>query len=87
MRASIIRAFGHGIVMRGKDWDDPERVCQFYVETVTANIEEFLKPRPSVTIQLERADHQFPRFVEAIGATGHVAAAFSEWDVKHNASD
>ena len=43
-RASIILAFGHGIVSRTDDSDSEEigRVCDFYVETVTANISAFV---------------------------------------------
>lgn len=86
-RASMIRAFSHGIVTRGRDYERDERrqVCRFYVDTVTANIEQFLEGRPSMTMWLEEAADGFPRFLDRIGATGDLEAAVDEWRVKHNA--
>lgn len=85
-RSSIIRAFGHGLIMRDSDWDNPRAVCEAYVDTVTQNIDVFLRDRDATTIWLENAAEEFPLFVERIGATGDVAAAFAEWKTPHNAS-
>lgn len=87
-RASIIRAFGHGIVMRTKDWPDERRVdvARHYVDTVNSNIEDFLRDRPSMTMNLESIQQDFPVFLDRIGAQGDLAAAMAEWDVRHNAS-
>ena len=85
-RASIIRAFAHGVLTATADWDDPEAVCRFYVDTVTANIEAFLATKQAMTLHLEEARQQFPAFLERIGAQGDLTAAVAEWDVAHNAS-
>ncbi|MDN5744085.1 MAG: hypothetical protein L0H31_03070 [Nocardioidaceae bacterium] len=87
-RASMIRAFGHGIVMRAKDWPEEKRVdvARFYADTVNANIEEFLKNRPSMTVDLETIETDFPVFLDRIGAEGDLDAAIGEWSVRHNAS-
>lgn len=86
-RSSIGRAFGHGIVVRTEDWSEAEveSVIRFYVETVTANIEAFLEGRPSMSMQLESIQEQFPGFIDRIGATGDLQAANAELLVKHNA--
>lgn len=87
-RSGITRAFGYGIVVRTRDWapEEIDSVIRFYVETVTSNVESFLRDRPSMTIQLERLEEQFPEFVDRIGATGDLAAARAELAVAHNAS-
>jgi len=87
-RASIIRAFGHGIVMRVRDWPEEQRldVSRAYVDTVTANIDEFLRTRPSMTVQLEDVETDFAEFLHRIGAKGDREAALAEWSVRHNAS-
>lgn len=85
-RASMIRAYGHGIVTKTKDWPVERRidVCRDHVATVTANIEEFLRYRRSVTVRLEEAKTDFAVFLDAAKATGDIEAAIAEWDVKHN---
>ncbi|MEQ7128104.1 hypothetical protein ABN034_26750 [Actinopolymorpha sp. B11F2] len=87
-RASMIRAFGHGIVKRVKDWPEERRleVCRHYVDTVTANIETFLHGRSAMTMWLESAETDFPAFLDRINAKGDLEAALAEWSVKHNAS-
>ena len=87
-RSNIGRAFGHGIVVRTEDWPEGEidSVIRFYVETVTANIEAFLRGRFSMAMQLETIEAEFPDFVDRIGATGDLDAAAAELRVKHNAS-
>lgn len=86
-RASIIRAFAHGIVIRGRDYAGEERreVCRAYVDAVTANIEQFLEDRPSMEMWLEEGAATFPRFLDRIAATGDLGAATTEWGVRHNA--
>ncbi|WP_395694230.1 hypothetical protein [Nocardioides sp.] len=87
-RPSIIRAFGHGIVQRVRDWPEERRidVCRHYVDTVTVNIEEFLRDRPSMSVELETVAADFGRFLDRIGAEGDRAAALAEWGVRHNSS-
>lgn len=56
-----------------------------YVRTVTENIELFLKDKPNVMrFRMEAADRQFPEFWEWIGAEGDLAAALSEWRIRHD---
>lgn len=83
--SSIIRAFGKGIIMNDGDLD-PFEVCQFYVDTVTTNIEAFLADRQHMTIWLEDARPGFRRFWQTIGAEGRLNAALAEFSVRHNAS-
>lgn len=87
-RASIIRAFAHGIVMRSSDWDDHDRraVCEAYVTTVEENIREFLAGRDWIEIAIESATDDFPSFADRIGALGDIDAARAEFAVRHNAS-
>lgn len=87
-RASIIRAFAHGIVMRREDWSDEDVriVCESYVTTVDDNVAEFLRTRRSMEIWIESAIDDFPGFADRIGATGDLDAAVAELSVRHNAS-
>ncbi|GAB3648316.1 hypothetical protein [Glycomyces tarimensis] len=85
-RASMIRAYGHGLVMRMHDWPEEERieVCRDFVATVTANIEEFLRDKESMTVRMEEGPHLMPKVFEWIGAEGDFGAAVAEWDTKYN---
>lgn len=81
----IMRAFGTGIVFpplpEGMDG------ARFYVETVTTNIEAFLRDKPhQVTVWLENAADWFPALWERIGGQGDCDAALAEFGVRHNAS-
>jgi hypothetical protein len=85
---SIIRAFANQIVMHPRDWPPEQRreVCRFYVDMVTANVEQFLAGRSAVTMWLHSAQQAFPGFLDRIGATGDLDAAMAEWTVRHNAT-
>lgn len=83
-RASIIKAFAHGIIQRRADWDDREAVVRFYVEAVEANIAEFLKAKDHMVVKLGTSD--FDRFWDWIGAQGDRNAANETWATVHNAS-
>lgn len=87
-RASIIRAFAYGVVKRRDDWDetDVRSVCETYVTTIVDNVDEFLRSRRSMTIDIDRIDLTFDAFVDAIGAEGDLDAARAEFGVRHNAS-
>lgn len=87
-RASIIRAFGHGIVMRTSDWHDDEirTVCETYVSTVNDNIREFLRHRDSIEVDIADGASMLPLIADRIGAIGDIEAALSEFTVHHNAS-
>ena len=85
-RASMIRAYAHGLVMRMHDWPEQERIeiCRDFVATVNANIEQFLEGRESMTIHMEDAKETMPKVFDWIGATGDLDAALTEWDIKYN---
>lgn len=87
--ASIIRAFGHGIVARANNWSNDERreVCEFYVDTVNRNIAEFVRGRNSMTIELEHLHDQFGMFVDRLDTTADMEGARREIATAHNASD
>jgi hypothetical protein len=87
-RASIIRAFGHGIVMRTSDWPEDEirGVCSTYVSTVNDNIREFLRHRDAVEVDIANGIEMLPRIADRIGAAGDIEAALAELAVHHNAS-
>lgn len=86
-RASVIRAFAHGIVMKKDDWLESEKldVCRHYVDTVNSNIEEFLTNRPHMDVELEDNGLSFDAFLEKVGAQGDLTACRAEWTVVHNA--
>jgi hypothetical protein len=82
----IIAAYKNGVLM-GARGADPLDICRDYVDTVTANIELFLADKPNVmTINLEAAIDDFPRFWRWAGLEGDLSAALREWEVRHNAS-
>lgn len=84
-KASIVKAYRDGICMSYREPDSKEWVLEF-IDTVTKNIGLFLSNKSRVmTMHLEDANEQFPQFLEWIGAEGDLAAAASEWAVRHNA--
>ncbi len=84
----IIGAFAQGVLMTAQEWPEDARieVCRFYVETVNANITEFLRSRPSIHVSLENIRDDFASFLERISAEGDLEAAKREWSIRHNAS-
>lgn len=86
-RASMIRAFGHGIVMEAGELDDDavRTVCDDYVRTVNDNIRAYLEHRPSITIDIDEAAEAFGEFAARIDAIGDVDAAVRELGRIHNA--
>ncbi|WP_298326293.1 hypothetical protein [Haloactinopolyspora sp.] len=89
-RANIVGAFGQAMlpVPRQRTGEDERlEICRFYVDTVRTNIEAFLATVPySMTIDLERAEEQFPEFWHRIGAEGDLDAAIAEFGIRHNPS-
>ncbi len=80
----IVPAYREGIAM-GATGASRIDLCRDYVSTINANISCFLKDKSRVQIfELERAADQFPAFLEWVGATGDLAAACSEFTVRHN---
>jgi hypothetical protein len=85
----IIGAFSNAIVMRSKEWPEGERLdlCRFYVDTVNANISEFLRHQArTARVRLESASTDYSAVLEQIGALGDLDAAVREWNTAHNAS-
>lgn len=86
-RASIIRAFAHGIMIQTADWPEEQvdDVCRYYVDVVTSNIRTFLAERRSVELWLHELPATFPDFMSAIGANGPMADIRRELTIRHNA--
>lgn len=87
-RAGIMRAYRQGIIPKGSEWPERQRfhVCLDYVDTVTANIIDFLHDRTHLTLHLEDIEPGFTGFLDRIGADGDLAAARDEWNNRHNSS-
>jgi len=79
-------AFANGIVMREKAWPLERRieVCRFYVDTVVANTDEFIKTRPHMTVELEDGGISFNHFLERISAAGDLDATRAAWTTVQN---
>lgn len=61
--------------------------CRDYVDTVTRNIELFLRDKPHVLLmRLETMEADFDRLVDWIGAEGDLEAARAELGVVHNST-
>ncbi|NLL84777.1 MAG: hypothetical protein GX230_11145 [Lentisphaerae bacterium] len=87
IEGGIIRAYRRGMLMRLPQRYPPEIIAGDYCDTVTANIELFLKDKTrKMAMQLENIEQQFPIFWQAIGAEGDLQAAMAEWQVTHNAT-
>lgn len=66
---------------------DPLAFCRDYVETVTANIELFLRDKTrKMEFWMERCATDWPDFWAMIGAEGDLDASLAEWNVIRNAS-
>lgn len=85
LRDSIMRAYADQLHMaRVKD---PLALCFDYIETVTMNINLFLKDKTNViSISLERVDADFPEFWTGIHAEGDLSEALREFSICHNAT-
>ncbi len=85
-KSSIMRAFANGIIMREGPWEKSRRidVSRFYVQTVIANTEEFLKNRPHMDVSLEDGGVSFQEFMKRIGAQGDLDAALATWKTPAN---
>lgn len=86
--STMITHFAHGIVMRPNQYSEKEMedVCEYYVQTVKDNIEEFLKTRRHMTVNLEDNGKSFNEFLENIEAKGDLEAAKITWTKVHNKS-
>lgn len=86
-RASIMNAFAHGILMKPGDWTPEEEVevAKFYVETIHANITNFIKNRNHLVVHLQDRGESFDHFLDEIEAEGDLDAARETWQQVHNA--
>jgi hypothetical protein len=68
-------------------WTDVERrtACEQYVDTVTENIEAFIKDKNHCRVSIEDAPAWLPEVWKRSGATGDLEAAMHELRVRHNA--
>jgi hypothetical protein len=74
-----------GIIMGLPKDTDPIAVAMDYCNTVNRNIELFLKDKSRrMTFWLESAPQDFPVFCDRIGAEGDLAAALSEFSIRHD---
>ena len=90
-RQGILRAYGRDILMPHRKWTParpPIALAADYVETVTRNIEHFLRGKTHVArIALETIGPDFDLFCTWIGAEGDLTAARAELSVRHNATE
>jgi len=86
--ASLAAAFGNGLLLRYEPWSKEERlgVCRFMVESIDANIREFLKGRESLSLDLSTLESDFQSLWEWIDAEGDLEGAISVLRQRHNAS-
>lgn len=86
--ASIVNAYGRAILVRGdRQKDNDLEVCEDYYDTVTKNIQLFLKDKShQMVFDVENAQENFREFWQKIGAEGNLDLGLETWDVKHNAS-
>jgi hypothetical protein len=83
----IMRAYSRGI-LRGLDREaDAYAVGLDYCDTVNSNIELFLRDKSrKMTFELERAEEDFRRMWELIGAEGDLEAAIAAMLTPHNST-
>lgn len=86
-RAGIIEAFAHAIIMQPNEWPEEAKadLARFYVDSVEANIAEFVEDRECVNVWLGSHD-DFERFWKWVGAEGDLTTALSTWATPHNLS-
>ena len=66
---------------------NPQTVALDYCDTVNTNIELFLRDKShKMDFELESFQQDFPKFWQAIGATGDYAAALAEFSIRYNPS-
>ena len=84
----IMRAYRKTMLMGLSRNSAAMDVARDYCDTVSSNIELFLKDKPvKMNFSLEQARGDFPKFWQLIGAQGDLEAALAEFDKKYNASE
>jgi len=85
---SLISAYVQGIYLYLPEDVDRLACSQDLVETVNANVEQFLKSKTrTMRFSLENAESDFRDFWRLISAEGDLNAAIRVWAVRHNASE
>ncbi len=83
----ILRAYRRQILWKVPHDSDAEPIARDYVDTMSSNIELFLRDKSKVIeFQLENAKAEFPAFWARIGAEGDLEAALAVFDTQHNSS-
>ncbi len=86
---SIIDAFAAGVRMlppKRLTQEQRLQLCYDYVDTVTANIQLFLKDKPKyLCLNITNIEKDFRPFWERIGAAGDFERAMSEFKLLYNA--
>ena len=87
-KKSMVDAYAGGIKMNPPETLSKEeqlQLCSDYVDTVTANIQSFLKHQPQhLTIHLESIQEDFKKFWQTIDAEGDLEAALKSFNQRHN---
>lgn len=83
----IMRAYSRGILRGLDDNADAFAVGMDYCDTVTTNIELFLRDKTrKMDFRLEHADRDFRRFWDFVGAEGDFDAALETFRTPHNST-
>lgn len=83
----IIEAYSNSLVYHGNKKHSTIDLCRDYYNTVNSNIRFFLKNKTKkMEFQLERAEKDFVKFWNFIGATGDLESALNEWNTNYNSN-
>lgn len=84
----IMQAYRHGLLLGETEHYSAEEIATDYLKTIDANIRHFLKNKSqSMDFYLERAEEDFSKFWQMIGAQGDLGSALMEWQQHYNASE
>jgi len=86
-RPRITDSFNHGILQITGPLTESERreAAGLLVDTMNANVSEFLRDKPHMVIDISEAAELVGEFWQHIGAEGDIAGALSELSRRHNA--
>ena len=77
-----VSGFWYGLL--GKPSIPTVEIMTDMVAVMNANIEEYLRDKRHIRIEIEDAKRAFPLFCSGIGASADLAAACAEFDIHHN---
>lgn len=81
-RLPLVDAFNHGII----EGTSPVATADLMVEAMNANIVEYLRDKPHLTLDISDAAERIGEVWARIGAEGDLEAARREFGTRHNAS-